>query len=139
MKKTHLDFEYRNRWIEFHLADGTIEDSRLKNWRDVVWSQVVCLIVCMLGYTHNVSCDGPNFKAFMNFRWGGLEAVFDENGEYVEHKAIKIWTVGWTDGESCFLKDIDFHTGMLIKNYKTSLVQFKGHLHPDVRDKVLGV
>ena len=35
--KLHLDSIYRNRWEEFGLADGTVEDSRIKNWREVGW------------------------------------------------------------------------------------------------------
>ena len=129
----HLDSEYRDRWEEFHLKDGTMEDSRLKNWRDVAWNDVVKIVVCIKGCIHTVNNIGPGFKAFMNFRWGGMEAIFDDKGKYIEHRPVKIWTVGWTDGEKCFLKDIDFYIGGLIKNYVTSLDQFKEHLHPDVR------
>lgn len=129
----HLDSEYRDRWEEFYLKDGTVEDSRLKNWRDVAWNDVIKITVHIKDCIHTVNSIGPGFKAFMNFRWGGMEAIFDEEGKYLEHRAIKIWTVGWTDGEKCFLKDIDFYTGVLIKNYVTSLEQFKMHLHPDVR------
>ena len=130
MRKLHLDSEYRNRWIEFHLADGTVEDSRLKNWRQVAWDQVVCLSAHLLDQVHEVDCKGTYFKAFMNFRWGGQEAIHDCNGKYLGHKKINIWTIGWTDGHLCFLKDIDFYTGQLIKDYVDRLVQFKGHIHP---------
>ena len=129
----HLDSEYRDRWEEFYLKDGTMEDSRLKNWRDVAWNDVVKIVVHIKDCIHTVNNIGSRFKAFMNFRWGGMEAIFGDKGEYIEHRPIKIWTVGWTDGEKCFLKDIDFYTGALIKNYVTPLDQFKGHLHPDVR------
>jgi hypothetical protein len=73
----------------------------------------------------------------MNFRWGGQEATFDNNGKYTGHKLIKIWTIGWTDGINCFLKDIDFYTGQYVKGYIAPLHHFKGHIHPAVRDKVL--
>ena len=138
MKKLHLDSEYRNRWLEFHLADGIIEDSRLKNWRHVVWGQVVFMVAHLLDYTHNVDCKGLGFKTFMNFRWGGQEATYDISGKYIGHKAIKIWTIGWTDGTDCFLKDIDFYTGELIKDYIASLSQFTCHIHPSVRDRITG-
>ncbi len=129
----HLDSEYRDRWEEFYLKDGTMEDSRLKNWRDVAWNDVVKIVIHTKDCIHVVNNIGSGFKAFMNFRWGGMEAIFDDKGKYIEHRPVKIWTVGWTDGEKCFLKDIDFYTGELIKNYVTSLDQFKAHLHPDVR------
>jgi hypothetical protein len=137
MKKLHLDSEYRDRWEEFYLFDGTVEDSRLKNWREVAWDKVVCIEAHLLEHVHVVNCSGLCFRTFMNFRWGGQEAIFDDNGKYLEHKAIKIWTIGWTDGENCFLKDIDFYTGKQIKDYVAPLSQFTGHLHPAVKDKVL--
>ena len=138
-KEFHLDSEYRNRWIEFHLADGTIEDSRQKNWRQVEWSQVIDITAHLLGHSHKVDCTGQWFKAFMNFRWAGREAMYDGAKKYAGHRAIKIWTIGWTDGHNCFLKDLDFYTGQLIKDYVAPLSKFKGHIHPDVKSKVLGI
>jgi len=136
MRKLHLDSEYRNRWEEFYLLNGTVEDSRLKNWRDVVWNKVIQITVHMIGQVHTVNCKAPSFRAFMNFRWGGQEAIYADDGKYVGHIPIKIWTVGWTDGKDCFLKDIDFYTGKLIKDYATPLDQFACHLHPTVKDRV---
>ena len=137
MRKLHLDSEYRNRWEEFYLLNGTVEDSRLKNWRDIVWNKVIQITVHMIGQVHTVDCKALSFRAFMNFRWGGQEAIYADDGKYVGHIPIKIWTVGWTDGKDCFLKDIDFYTGKLIKDYVTSLEQFACHLHPTVKDGVL--
>ena len=137
MKYLHLDSEYRNRWVEFHLANGTVEDSRLKNWRQVAWDQVVRIVCHMVGDVHQVDCKGPGFRAFLNFRWGGREATFDKKGKYVDHREIKIWTIGWTNGRYCFLKDIDFYTGRYVKGYIAPLSQFMGHVHPLVRKKVL--
>lgn len=137
MREFHLDSEYRNRWEKFYLANGVIEDSRLKNWRQVAWDQVIFIEAHLLGHIHRVDCKGLGFKAFMNFRWGGAEARYNKSRKYIGHKPINIWTIGWTDGENCFLKDIDFYKGELIKEYKAPLQQFRGHLHPAVRDKVL--
>ncbi|MBE9592705.1 MAG: hypothetical protein IMF19_04425 [Proteobacteria bacterium] len=137
MKYLHLDSEYRDRWVEFYLADGSIEDSRLKNWRQVAWEQVIRIVVHMVGKVYQVDCKGPGFRAFMNFRWGGREATFDKKGKYSGHRDIKIWTVGWTDGQRCFLKNIDFYTGKFIKGYIAPLSQFIGHIHPSVRKRVL--
>ena len=137
MKKLHLDSEYRNRWEEFCLSDGTVEDSRLKNWREVAWNRVTKVTVHILEQVHTVDNSGQSFLAFMNFRWGGHEAIFSDDGQYVGHMPIKIWTIGWTDGKECFLKDIDFYAGNLIKDYVAPLSQFACHLHPAVKDKVL--
>ena len=136
MRRLHLDSEYRDRWEEFFLVNGTVEDSRLKNWREVNWRDVIQISVHILDHVHVVDCKGPGFKTFMNFRWGGQEAIYADDGQYVGHMPIKIWTVGWTDGETCFLKDIDFYTGDLIKEYKTPLKQFREHLHPLVIGRV---
>lgn len=133
MREFHLDSEYRNRWIEFHLADGTVEDSRLKNWRQVAWNQVICLSAHLLDQVHQVDCKHPGFKAFMNFRWGGQDVVHGADDKFLGYKKINIWTIGWTDGELCFLEDIDFYTGLSIKDYTESLSRFKGHIHPLVR------
>jgi len=138
MRKLHLDSEYRNRWEEFYLLNGTVEDSRLKNWREVAWDKVVQITVHILDQVHMVNNSGSGFLAFMNFRWGGQEAIFADDGQYIGHMPIKIWTVGWTNGRDCFLKDIDFYTGKLIKDYETSLEQFTNHLHPAIKEKVLG-
>lgn len=137
MEKLHLDSEYRDRWVEFHLASGAVEDSRLKNWRHVAWDQVVKLSAHLVGHIHNVDCRGSNFRTFMNFRWSGQEAIYDREGEYIGRRLIKIWTIGWTNGYLCCLKDIDFYTGELIKDYSAPLSQFMGHIHPLVKDKVL--
>lgn len=137
MEKLHLDSEYRDRWVEFHLANGTVEDSRLKNWQQVAWGQVVHMTAHLCGHIHSISCKHPSFKTFMNFRWGGQEASFDSAGVYSGHIPIKIWTVGWTNGFDCFLKDIDFRTGQFIKDYREPLSQFKAHLHPDIAARVL--
>ena len=137
MKYMHLDSEYRNRWVEFHLADGLIEDSRLKNWRQVAWEQVIRIVVHMVGGVYQVDCKGHGFRAFLNFRWGEREATFDKNGKYTGHREIKIWTIGWTDGQRCFLKEIDFYTGEYIKGYIAPLSQFMSHIHPSVRQRVL--
>ena len=137
-RKLHLDSEYRDRWEIFHLANGTTEDSRLKNWREVAWSQVIQITVHILGQVHVVNCKHPGFKAFMNFRWGGFGHVGTSQGKPIKREPINIWTIGWTDGKVCFLKDIDVSTGAFIKDYATSLSQFKAHVHPDVRGIVLG-
>jgi len=126
-KKLHLDSEYRNRYIEFHKSDGTIQDSRHINWREVEWNKVVKIVAHLNGNKHEIKNSYKNFKFFMNFRWGGREWI-KENGRLVP-KEIRIWTIGWTDGEMCYLWDIDFSTGKKVNYYKEKLKVFKGHIH----------
>jgi hypothetical protein len=134
----HLDNEYKDRWEEFYLSDGTVEDSRRKNWRDVAWDKVVKIEAHLNGKTHVVNNSGLSFLAFMNFRWGGKEATYDKSGKYTGHRDIKIWVIGWTDGTTCFQKNIDFRTGELIDECESPILYFAYHLHPAVMDKVLG-
>jgi hypothetical protein len=134
----HLDNEYKNRWEEFYLIDGTIEDSRQKNWRDVAWDKVIKIKAHLNGNVHTINNSGPGFLAFMNFRWGGCKATYNKSGKYIGHKPIHIWVIGWTDGKICFQKNIDFRTGQLIDECESPIEMFADHVHPAVRDKVLG-
>jgi hypothetical protein len=128
----HLDSEYRGRHEEFFLEDGSVEDSRVKNWRDVEWDKVVRILVHVKdGRAHEfLSKNKPGFKGFMNFRWGGAIAQYNEEKEFIGMKDVKVWTVGWTDGEKHYLKDIDFHSGDIIKEYEAPFEEFKNHVHP---------
>ena len=137
MKKLHLDSKYRDRWEEFYLANGGVEDSRVKNWRQVAWDQVVKIVVYMRGHKHVVDCRDHRFKGFMNFRWAGREVYFDKTGKSMKSKPIKIWTIGWTDGVYCYLKDIDFFLGGLIKSYRAPLKRFAKHIHPAIAGRLL--
>lgn len=138
MEKLHLDSVYRNRWEEFYLANGTVEDSRIKNWRQVAWDQVVRIVVHIKSHVYEIDCKALGFRAFMNFRWGGYGSLVTDQGKVLPRRDIDIWTVGWTDGKYCFLRDIDVHTGEHIKNYVAPLSQFIIHLHPAVRERILG-
>lgn len=134
----HLDSEYRNKWEEFVLEDGTVENSRLKNWRDVAWEKVVKIRAHLGDYTYVSDNSGQGFLAFMNFRWGGSNPAYNSKGEYTGHIPLDIWTIGWTDGKNCFLMDLDVPTGKLLKNYVAPLFQFVSHVHPNVRGIVFG-
>ena len=136
MRKLHLDSYYRGRWEKFYLDNGDIEDSRLKNWRQVNWPMVVKIEVNILNHVYFVDCKHPNFKFFMNFRWGGQIMHWNkEKKEYYPEK-IHLWTIGWTDGRLCFLKDIDFFTGNFVKDYIVPLKAFEQHIHPLCRNKI---
>lgn len=121
-----LDSEYRNRWQLFHLADGTIKDSRLINWRHVDWEKVVKIEMYIRDKMHSVDCKHPDFRFFMNMRHAGIT--------WKDGKKVKIneWCIGWTDGRNAFLKDVDFKTGELVKEYVVPLFHLKRHIHPRV-------
>lgn len=136
MQKLHLDSEYRNRWETYHLFDGSTFDSRIINWRQVEWEKVIQVTANVVGRQHTVNMAGkPNFRFFMRFRWGGQEAQYDSDKKYIGHKQINIWTIGWSDGEKCYLRDIDFYDGKHIKDYVSPLSMFTQHIHPRVKDR----
>ena len=137
-QKLHLDSEYRRRWVEFHLLDDTIINSKEKNWRDVEWDQVVKVVVNMNGIINYIDSENKdNFKGFLNFRYGGREAQFDdETGKQKGFKTINSWIIGWTDGDFAYLKEIDFYSGKLIKEFKEPLHILKAHIHDKIKDKI---
>lgn len=130
-KYFHLDSEYRNRWQEYSLADGRVMDSRQINWRHVDWERVVRIDLHIHGKNYYVDCKHSNFLFFMCFRWAGWEWIRD-----IKRK-INLWTIGWSDGEKCFLVDIDFKTGEFKKRYIAQLSQFKEHIHPRIDRSLL--
>ena len=129
MKKLHLDSMYRERWEEFYLANGTVEDSRIKNWREVQWNRVVRIVVHIRNHSYSINCKHDMFKFFLNFRWSGQIAQY-KKGIFDGYKKLNLWTVGWTNGINCFLTDIDFYTGKVVKQYVRPLVEFRAHIHP---------
>lgn len=133
MKYLHLDSEYRRRWQEYHTAAGKTFDSRVINWRNVEWEKVIQIDTYMNNQKHSVKCNDPRFKFFLCFRWGGQEPIY-KNGVFEKYKPIKIWTVGWSDGKTAFLKDICFYTGNFMKNYTAPLSEFKMHIHPRIKE-----
>lgn len=123
-----LDSEYRRRHQLFHLADGSVKDSREINWRNVEWESVVMIEVFILDKKHVVTCENHNFKFFMNFRNAGQ--TWEDNKKVPIHE----WCIGWSDGMQIFMKEIDFFTGELVKEFVAPVAPFKNHIHPRVRN-----
>lgn len=114
----HLDSEYRRRW-ELYTTPDQVYDSREVNWRDIPWDEVTELKASVEGHEYVVDNHGPSFKNFIRWRWGG----FHFNGK----EKIDIWCIGWTDGITCFMKEIEFKDGsMTEKEYPFE--EFKKHL-----------
>lgn len=123
------DAEYRGRWQLYHLADGKVADSRLINWRQVEWEKVVKIETFIRDNKFEIDCSDPRFQFFMVFRWHGMEGTNEKRRE------INVWTVGWSDGVKCFLKDIDFKTGRLLRTYVEPLMKYESHVHPRVANR----
>ena len=112
----HLDSEYRRRW-ELYTTPDQVYDSRKVNWRDIPWDQVTQLQASVLEHEYTINNMGLGFQSFIRWRWGGID----------QGKPINVWCVGWTDGVTCFMKEIEFKDGsMTEKEYPLEL--FKKHL-----------
>ena len=132
-----LDTEYHLRWVEFHMADGTVLDSRHINWRHVMWDRVVKLVVSIRDHRTEVHCMHPGFKCFLNFRKVSLVRRMREDGKgYHDPEEFLVWTIGWTDGQVCHLVDVSIHTGFVVKKYVKKLDDILGHVHPRCRELV---
>jgi len=114
----HLDSEYRRRW-ETYTTPDQVYDSREVNWHDIPWDQVTKLQASVEGHEYIVDNTGAGFKSFIRWRFGG----FHFNGRVPIH----VWCIGWTDGITCFMKEIEFKDGSM-KETEYPYEQFKGHL-----------
>lgn len=113
----HLDSEYRRRY-ELYTTAAKVYDSRITNWRDVPWDEVIDLEASVVGHSHRVM-PGDGFKGFIRWRWGG----FHYNGKV----PINAWCIGWHDGVTCFMKEIEFKDGSMTEN-EYPYEDFKKHL-----------
>lgn len=116
----HLDSCYRRRW-ELYYTPNKVYDSREVNWKDIPINEVYSIESYIEGQIHTVDNYDSGFVSFIRWRFGGQEWI---DGEV--HK-IDVWCIGWTDGVTCFMKEIEFKDGsMTEKEYPFD--QFKKHL-----------
>ena len=137
--KRHLDSEYRDHYQFFYTAEGRKHDSRITNWREIAWENVIRIDVQIKGNSYTFKIDDlPNVLGFLNFRWGGVNRVYDRNNEEWKAVPINLWTVGYILPKNrCILTDIDFHTGKLHRHmYKHKTGYFKDHIHPRLKPKL---
>lgn len=114
----HLDNEYRRRW-ELYTTPDQVYDSRKINWRDIHWDEVTKIGASVEGHEYTVDNTGLGFQSFIRWRWGG----FHFNGKI----PINVWCIGWTDGVTCFMKEIEFKDGSM-KRKEYPFNEFKKHL-----------
>lgn len=125
-KKLHTDDIYKNRWQEYHLADGSVFDSRFINWRQLEWEKVIAIVTHIRGKKYLTHSKNPNFKFFVVYRWGGQIAI---DGQV---RPIHEWAVGYSDGDNCFMTDLDFKTGKILRRYIVPIEKVTKHIHPRV-------
>ena len=126
MKQYPLDSCYRGRWQEYYTADGRKYDSREIYWRLVPWQHVVEIRTYIRDKVYLTHCKHANFRFFVVYRWGGW--TWEAGQE--EPKKINEWAVGWSDGEKCFMTDIDFKTGEIVRQYVVLVEEVQHHIHP---------
>jgi hypothetical protein len=119
-----LDNIYRDRWQEYHFANGVVADSREKYWRVLEWNRVVAVVTNIRSKRYLTHCNHPDFKFFVIYRWGGQEW---KSGMKCE---IKEWAVGWSNGQYSFMTDIHFKTGEVVRQYVVANESILEHIHP---------
>jgi len=124
LKTFHLDNIYRDRWQEYHLANGVKVDSREKYWRMLEWNRVIAVVTNIRDKKYLTHCKHPDFKFFVVYRWGGQEWRFG-----TKHK-IQEWAVGWSNGVNSFMTDIHFKTGEIVRQYVVPNTEILGLIHP---------
>jgi hypothetical protein len=128
----HLDKEYRQRYQLFYLEDGTVEDSREKNWRDVAWDKVERIMIIVREKKYEFyHKDKPGFKGYMNLRFKS-GTVKIRPGQKPEGKITNSWAVGWTDGEKVYLEEFDFFTGDKLGECIDPIEERIKHVHPAI-------
>ena len=115
----HLDSIYRRRW-ELYMTPNAVYDSREVNWKDIPRNEVTRLEAHVNG-CHYLVEPGDGFQSFIKWRWGGQE--------WIDGKLYKInkWCIGYHNGTTCFMKEIEFKDGSMIEK-EYPLEEFKNHL-----------
>jgi len=126
-----LDNTYTRHWEEYYLADGTTKDSRYVYWRDLEWEKVVKIVLNVRNVRYEETIH-PNHKAFIRYRTREYRT-----GAPLGRTQIDRWVFGWTDGDTCYLREIDFKTGKLVREFTAPLKGKKAHLHPRVKRELV--
>lgn len=130
----HLDSEYRRRWEEYVMKDGTIFNSKDINWRDVKnWNNLKEIKAHLKGNNYVITSDKPNFKHFVRLRNGGIVKTWNEIKQQFDSNVIHEWCLGWTDGEKVYFDVIDFFTGNKVNEEVRLYTDCLNHMHPEVK------
>ncbi len=130
----HLDDIYRNRWITYHFADGTVEDSRRKHWRQTEWERVVKLDMNIRGHTYAVMA-GPGHRGFITFRTKGFDWAMSPKLGKRTPKETQTWVIGYLDDTYAHLTEVDFKTGKLLGHPKEPIANVESHIHPRLKQQ----
>lgn len=117
----HLDSCYRRRW-ELYYTPDKVYDSCEINWKDIPRNKVYNIEAYVEGQVYVVDNYSPDFVSFIKWRFAGQEWI-----DGVLHK-INAWCIGYHDGKTCFMKEIQFKDGSM-EEKEYPLKEFKKHLN----------
>lgn len=132
-----LSRDTANCFCLWYMPDGSTISSTRKYWKEIAWDQVVKIEAFINGARFIFSQEGKvNFKGFVNFRYGGNEAVY-VRGEFSHRREINVWAIGWTDGINCYMTEIDVNLGIIVKDEVVMPIkECMAHLHPRLKNKL---
>ena len=133
LESTATDNIYLHRELRLHMNDGGIISSRDANWHKVELRKVNMLELIIKGKTYRIrKSDLPSsFIEFVHFRSKGINFVIDANSKLSVPEEHNSWSIGWSDGTSEHIAEIDFATGNLNLNYVRPVTKsLPSHFHP---------
>lgn len=126
-----------NRWVAYHMADGSVKNSHDIYWRALIWEDVVKLSMCIRGF-HYEMLPGPGHRGFITYR--NQEWRFKKTGE--ESLTGKpegfwywrqSWLIGYLDSTHAHMTEVDFHTGKVIARPVEPIKVIESHVHPRLK------
>ena len=127
------DEEYFNRFILFHLTDGRVISSREINFHGIELKKIKMMELNIRGRSYRIRKEDlpDSFIEFIHHRTKGTTFAISQESGLSLPEEFNSWSIGWTDGKTEFLAEIDFQTGLMIRKYEQPLTDKSiSHLHP---------
>ena len=132
-----LDSEFRNRYRLYHMADGSVRDSRLINWRRIDWDRVIKIELFMHNMTYTFGIEEPGFQFFLNMKSYEYNPQTKKDGKVIKDCRRSVsWINGWSDGKTAHLTEVDGKTCQVIRKYTKPLKDMESHVHPNCKHMV---
>ena len=130
---TATDNIYRRRELVFYLNDGCVISSKDANFSTIPLNKISMLelIVRDRAYRIRKSDLPPSFVEFVHFRTTGFDYKVDERSTLYETVPMNSWSIGWSDGRTEHLIEVDFQTGFVLRDYTQPVAKSSpSHFHP---------
>jgi len=132
MKPT--DKKNRNAELMFFFDDGTSLSSKEVHFHDVPLNTIVKIQARFKYFNYVIEKESlpATFKEFVHFRSSGITFV-DNGTEILDKRPINTWSLGWTDGRVEYMKEYEFKTGEMLREYESprNPVDSPSHFHPE--------